>query len=489
MKRSIASFAKNLIKTASILLLFTAAAFLLDYLKLRVENILIIFVLGILIIVVMTKSYGWGIFASVFCSLTFNYFFTAPKYSLSMDDPSYYISLTIFLVSAFIVDTLTSRLQKQIEKSTRNEEMIGKLYEVSRGYMNVTIVDEIIAYAEKSLSALLGMPTAIYYGARARSASTDVAWSFAHGLPCGMSENFATTMRARCIPIMKNNSVAGVLKVDCEKKDIADDAWPYIETSINQFLIAIERTELQLAEERHRIEIEKEKLRNGILRSLSHDLKTPLTSIAGGSQFLLEHANSTDNVTMRSLLTDINSDAVWLGTMVENLLSMARIQEGKLLIKKQLEVVDDIVSEALARVQKNMGAHHFSLKPLESVVLAPMDGQLIIQVLINLLGNAIEHTCPDSNILFSISLKDERVEFSISDNGGGIPPYALSHLFESFSAAEREGSETKRGAGLGLSICKAIVQAHGGTIAGFNNDSGGATFVFALPLEKGGEHD
>jgi len=482
MKRITGSFAENLLKTAAILLLFTAAAFMLDTLKLRVENILIIFVLGILIVVVVTKSYGWGILASVFCSLAFNYFFTDPKYTLSMEDPSYYISLAIFLISAFIVDTLTSRLQKQIEKSTRNERMIGKLYEVSRGYMNVTTIDGIIAYAEQSISTLLGMPASMYYGAAASSAGSDIAWSYTHGLPCGMGENFATAMRARCIPVMKNNTAVGVLKVNCDTQDISDDAWPYIETSINQFLIAIERTELQLAEERHRIEIEKERLRSGILKSLSHDLKTPLTSIAGGAQFLLEHVQSADRETVASLLSDINSDALWLGAMVENLLSMARIQEGKLIIKKQLEVVDDIVSEALARIRKNMGAHRFSFKPLERVVLAPMDGQLIIQVLINLLSNAIEHSRPDSDILLGISLKEERIEFTVSDDGGGLSPYALAHLFESFSGAEREGGETRKGAGLGLSICRAIVQAHGGTIAGFNNDSGGATFAFALPM-------
>lgn len=457
---------------------------MLDALRLRVENILIIFVLGILIVVVLTKSYIWGIFASVFCSLAFNYFFTVPKYTFSIEDPSYYISLVIFLISAFIVDTLASRLQSQIEKSNRNEEMVGKLYEVSSGYMNITTIEETISYAEKSIAGLLGLPAHIMYGERARSANADIAWSYAHGLPCGMGENFATNMRARCIPIMKNNVATGVLKVDCETEDVAADAWPYIETSINQFLIAIERIELQLAEERHRIEIEKEKFRNGILKSLSHDLKTPLTSIAGGSQFLLEHVQTADRETIKSLLTDINSDAVWLGAMVENLLSMARIQEGKLLIKKQLEVVDDIVSEALARIQKSMGEHRFSYKPLERVVLAPMDGQLIIQVLINLLSNAIEHSSPDSNILLSVSLKEKRIEFSVSDDGGGLSPYAIAHLFESFSGAERAGAETRKGAGLGLSICRAIVQAHGGTITGFNNDSGGATFVVALPMDN-----
>lgn len=471
-------------KTTAILLLFTAAAFILDSLKLRVENILIIFVLSILIVVIMTRSYGWGIAASLFCSLAFNYFFTEPKYTLRMQDPTYYISLGIFLISAFIVDTLASRLQKQIEISTRNEKMIGKLYEVSSGYMNVVEFRDILAYAEKSLSALIGLPCSIYYGDSAKTAEPEVAWSYEHCLPRGMGKNSAGVVSARCIPIEKNHVAAGVLKVICQEHDIAQDAWPYIETCMSQFLMAMEKSELRFAEELHRIEIEKEKLKNGILKSLSHDLKTPLTAIAGGSQFLLEHLESADIQTLRSLLTDINDDAVWLGGMVENLLSMAKIQDGRLVINKQLEVVDDIVSEALARVQKNMGAHRFSLRPLNGVVLVPMDGQLIIQVLINLLNNALEHTRPNCGILLSIAQRGKIVEFSISDDGGGVPGAVVDHLFESFYTAERAGGETRKGAGLGLSICKAIVQAHGGTIAGFNNERGGATFIFSLPMEE-----
>jgi len=250
----------------------------------------------------------------------------------------------------------------------------------------------------------------------------------------------------------------------------------------------MEREELHQAEERHRINIEKERLRNNLLRSISHDLRTPLTAIAGGSEFLLDRSRDIDEETKRSLLADIHSDAVWLGTMVENLLNMARIQEGKLIIKKQGEIVDDIVSEALSRVAKNIGQHRLSYIPSQGILLVPLDGQLIIQVLINLLNNAIEHTKADCHIVVKVEQQQDNVEFSVSDDGGGMEKDVLDHLFESFGTSGKNAAESRKGAGLGLSICKATILAHGGSITGMNNAEGGATFSFSLPITEEESH-
>jgi two-component system sensor histidine kinase KdpD len=263
-----------------------------------------------------------------------------------------------------------------------------------------------------------------------------------------------------------------------------------METILAQFVIALDRESLHKAQEANRINIEKERLRNSLLRSISHDLRTPLTAIAGGSEFLLEHLDTSDLETIRSLLSDINSDAVWLGSMVENLLNMAKIQDGKLMLEKRPEVVDDIVAEAVSRIAKNLGGHRLIMERAEGILLAPMDARLIIQVLLNLIGNAISHTRPDCSIFLGTRNTEGAVEFSVSDDGGGLSEEALSHLFESFAAPASGKGERRRGVGLGLSICKAIVRAHGGDIRGWNNDRSGATFAFTLPVEEvvhGGE--
>ena len=454
------------VETLGILLLSTLVAFLIRSLNLRVENILIVYVLSILVIVIETKRYIWGVLASLFCTFSFNFFFTEPLHTFVIADPSYFISLGIFLIAAFIVSTLTSRLQSQIEISRRNEEMTDKLYKVSTGYLNISEKEKIVAYGEKSITMLLGKPCRILYGEAALQ-----------------EDSFQTR-----IPIMIKDIPAGVLKVDCSEGAIAKDEWLYLETILSQFVMAMEREELHQAEERHRLNIEKERLRNNLLRSISHDLRTPLTAIAGGSEFLLDRSKDIDEDTRRSLLTDIHSDAVWLGSMVENLLNMARIQDGKLIIKKQTEIVDDVIGEALSRVTKNLGKHSLTYVPSEGILLVPLDTQLIIQVLINLLGNAIGHTRDNCHIIVKTERKGKDIEFSVSDDGGGMKQDILDHLFESFGSSGNRASENRRGAGVGLSICKAIVSAHGGSIAGRNNTEGGATFSFLLPAEEEGSH-
>jgi len=471
MKHTHGLIAKHAAETFGILLLSTLVAFLIRSLNLRVENILIIYVLSILVIVIETKSYGWGVIASLFCIFAFNYFFTEPFRTFVINDPSYFVSLGIFLIAAFIVSTLTSRLQSQIAISARNEEMTDKLYKVSNGYLNISDKNEIVAYGERSITTLLGKPCAILYGETLAPADPEAASG------------------KRFVPITNKNVTVGMLTIDCSEGDIAKDEWLYLETMLSQFVMAMEREELHQAEEAHRINIEKERLRNNLLRSISHDLRTPLTAIAGGSEFLLERCDTVDGETLKSLLTDIHADAVWLGTMVENLLNMARIQDGKLLIKKQAEVVDDIVGEALSRVAKNLGEHRVSCAPSDGIFLVPMDGQLIVQVLMNLLNNVIEHTRPDCCITVKAERHQGYVELSVSDDGGGIEAEVEDHLFESFGTSGKRASESRRGAGLGLSICKAIVLAHGGSIKGRNNSEGGATFSFSLPIEEEGSHE
>ena len=411
--------------TFAILLVSTLLAFFIQSKGIRVENILIVYVLSILMVVVETKSFGWGIVSSFYCTLSFNYFFTEPRHTLVIDDPSYLISLGIFLAAAFIVSTLTSRLQSQIALSSKNQEMSEKLYRISEGYLNISEREDIVSYGEKSLASLLGKPCAISLGEKARAEDSSPAYA-------------SSGAQVRLIPILKNGESLGVLKIDCSSGDVGKDEWVYLETMLAQFVIALDRESLHKAQESNRINIEKERLRNSLLRSISHDLRTPLTAIAGGSEFLLEHLDTSDSETIRSLLSDINSDAVWLGGMVENLLNMAKIQDGKLMLEKRPEVVDDIVAEAVSRISKNLGAHRLSMERAEGILLAPMDARLIIQVLLNLIGNAISHTRPDSSISVGTQKTCSAVEFSVSDDGGGLSDEALAHLFESFAAPASE---------------------------------------------------
>ena len=184
-----------------------------------------------------------------------------------------------------------------------------------------------------------------------------------------------------------------------------------------------------------------------------------------------------------SLVGDIRSDAQWLNNMVENLLNMTRISEGELVLKKQPEVVDDVVSEAYRRIERLKGERDISINMPDTVMEVPMDGRLVIQVLVNLLDNAVKYTPEHAHIDLRAYPESGYMVFEVSDDGKGIDPSILDKVFDNFVTAPALSGDAKRGMGIGLGICKSIVEAHGGVIVAMNNDRGGATFKFALPLE------
>ncbi|HNX15639.1 MAG TPA: ATP-binding protein [Oscillospiraceae bacterium] len=237
-------------------------------------------------------------------------------------------------------------------------------------------------------------------------------------------------------------------------------------------------------EEENRLQAEKEKLRSSLLRSISHDLRTPLTGIAGGADLLLSNFNEINPETMKSVLNDISSDAFWLSGMVENLLNMTRIQDGRLVIKKNCEVVDDIIGEAVSKIIKQKKDHKLIVEKADEMLLVPMDGRLIIQVLINLIDNSFKHTRDDSSVWVKVYRESENAVFEIADNGGGIREDKIDKLFNSYYTVDDNNSDKKLGIGLGLNICKSIVEAHGGKITAENNSIGGASFKFYLPEVK-----
>lgn len=469
---------KKLGKTILILSLSVLFSLVLGQTGFRVENILMIYMLGILIVILETKSFLWGTISAFICVFAFNYFFTKPKYTFMVDDPNYYISFAIFIVVAFIVSTLTSRLQKQIKIAKENEEITNKLYKISSGYLNITGLENIVEYGQKSLEQLIVRKCVIHIKESYQS-NMAVKWCFDNSMVCGFGESYHNEEMSKFYPIKSNHKTLGILEVDCTNGDIPKEEQLCINTMLSQLTIAAEREMLSASEEINRLNIEKEKLRNNLLRSISHDLRTPLTGISGGANFLSESLETLDTETIKSLLNDISCDASWLSNLVDNLLNMTRIQDGKLLIKLKNEVVDDIIGEAVSRIIKRAGNHNIKTSKPEEIVLVPMDGQLIIQVLVNLLDNAIKHTRDNCEIKLSAYSRKVNMVFEVSDNGGGIRTEIMEKIFESYVS----GNDSQRGMGLGLSICHSIVKAHGGNIIVENNNFGGATFLFTLPLE------
>ena len=448
--------------------------------NIRNENIFLIFLLGVAIGVVETKSFYLGIILSILFVLSFNFFFTEPIYTLKMYDANYYISFALFIIVAFICSSLTRRLQKQIEISEYNKELSSKLYKIAHGFLNLAGFREICLYAEKNLTKLLNKKSKIILKnfKNIKPEEKKYLELITEGF---YDKNIFTPDKRKIYPLKSKEEFFGILIIDCSEGNIDSKENLLVDTIISQTVITLEREFLNLANEEKNINIEREKLKTSLLRGISHDLRTPLTGIAGGAGFLSLNFSEIDKDTACSILKDIENDAIWLSEMVENLLNMTKIQDGKLTINKKKEVVDDIISEAVSKVIKRKEEHQVIIHKTDDILLVPMEGKLIIQVLVNLLDNAFKHSHPHSTVTLDIVDNKEKVIFRISDNDGGIKENDMDKIFENFYSANKEISDKKRGIGLGLSICKAIVNAHGGEIKAFNNNKGGATFEFTLP--------
>lgn len=238
-------------------------------------------------------------------------------------------------------------------------------------------------------------------------------------------------------------------------------------------------------QEQIRLEVEKEKMRGNLLRAVSHDIRTPLTSIVGSTSALIENSEEISEDTKQELIKDIRSEAQWLIRIVENLLSITRIgsETGEAKINKQEELVEEIISSAVLKFKKRFPDLKVVTQMPEEMVLVPMDGILIEQVLVNLLENAAVHGKYTTKIEISVEADTDHVKVVVEDNGVGLKETVLPKIFDgSMQSEEGKTSDSKRNMGIGLSVCKTIVQAHKGKMKAENREVGGARFIFWLPV-------
>ncbi|MBQ9828501.1 MAG: sensor histidine kinase, partial [Lachnospiraceae bacterium] len=227
-----------------------------------------------------------------------------------------------------------------------------------------------------------------------------------------------------------------------------------------------------------------EQLRSNLLRSISHDIRTPLTSISGNASNLLSHYSQLDDATLRQIFNDIYDDSEWLIDLVENLLSISRIENGQMELHLSADLLNDAVEEALKHIDRNAERHTIKVAGSDELILVKMDSRLIVQVIINLINNAVKNT-PDGSEICITSIKDGNTAYvSVCDNGPGIPDDVKPHIFEMFYTGNNVTADARRGLGLGLALCRSIIEAHNGTITLTDNQPSGCCFTFSLPVEE-----
>ncbi len=483
------------------LVIATLIGFLFQYLGFSESNIITVYILASLFTAVITNGKVYSLISSIFAVLLFNFFFTDPTLSLSAYDPGYPVTFVIMFASAFITSTFTKRVKDQARQSAMNARRTDILLETSQKLQLCKDKNGIILESIRQIQKLLDKAIIIYPVVNgtlgdaitqdsqkdAEYLTTDeyavAQWVFTNNKHAGASTNTLSGAKCLYMSVRSGNNVFAVIGIPMvrnEKLDSLDKS--LLVAMLAESALALEKENLLLAKNEMAIKVNREELRSNLLRAISHDLRTPLTGIAGGSSFLLENLETLDKQTLKLMLDDITTDALWLSNLVENLLNMTRIQDGRLTVTKKNELVDEVVSAALSKVMKRSKSKSVKINKPDELIFVPMDAQLMMQVIINLLDNAFKHTKPNSVINLDCEQKDNHFVFSVSDNGGGIPKERIGKIFEPFYTTSNLSDDKQRGMGLGLSICKSIVEAHRGSIKVKNNNEGGATFTVTLPM-------
>ena len=458
------------VKLMLLVLISTVISVFMSNFGIDKESIIMVYLVGVLIVTVVTKGYIYGAVASVLSVLMFNYLFTVPIHTFMIYNPSDVSLLLFFFIASLISSSLTSRFQEQLVIAEEKKHTACLLYEITNSFLNITGKNNIIMQGIKYIYDHTG------YASEVELIDDNEIYRD------NMVEIDKSNTMVMELDIHRLKKKIGTIKIFYKSNDIKLDSELLIKMVVTQMGITLDREFIYKERETIRIKMEREHLRSNLLRGISHDLRTPLTAIVGASGVILEDVDKLDLESIKKLVKDINEESLWLNNLVENILNMTRIGEGKMVIQKQDEVVDDIIDEALRHISGLINNRNIDVSFPDEVISVPMDGKLIVQVLINLLDNAIKHTKENEEIHLNVFTKDSNIVFEVADEGCGIDEKIKDSLFKSFVTSGSKVIDGKRGMGLGLAICKAIVNAHGGEITAENRDGKGAVFKFTLPL-------
>jgi two-component system sensor histidine kinase KdpD len=465
----------------------------------QLASIIMVYLLGV--ILVATRHGRGPSFLVVLLSVAaFDFFFVPPYLTFAVSDAEYLITFAVMLLAGFVISGLTVRIRTQAEAARQREQQTATLYAMSREFASTRGLDALLDIAVRHIGEVFhsqvvlllpdsGGGLASRGGAQFGAFDVDTneiavaRWVYEHRHAAGLGTTTLPGARALYVPLLAPRGPVGVLGICPRSADEFDtpERLHELETFANQTALAIERARLAEEAQGAQVQAEAERLRNSLLSSVSHDLRTPLTTISGAVSTVLDNGTRLGEEARRELLDSAREEAERLGRLVNNLLEMTRIESGALQPKKEQHALEEVVGAALQRLRRRLGQRPVTTRVPADLPLVPTDDVLIEQVLVNLLDNAIKYTPSGSPIAIVATATDQAVTVEVTDRGPGLPAGQETLVFERFY---RASADTGRGAGLGLAICKAIVEAHGGHIWAHNVPGGGVAFFFTLPLAK-----
>lgn len=468
---------------------------------LDLANIAMLYLLGV-IVAAMRLGRGPGVLASFLSVLAFDFFFVPPKMSLSVSDTQYLLTFAVMLTVALVISHLTTSLRFQARLATWRERRTGAVYAMARELAAALTTPQIVEIGSRHVREVFQARVALLLpdshggvrqpveNARAETMpahiDTDVAqWVYDRQQAAGQGTNTLPASDAYYLPLRAPMRTRGVLVVAPEP-----DGGGAIDTPEQQRLLDTFAAQIALALERvHYVEIaqdalvtmESERLRNSLLSAISHDLRTPLTSIVGFASMLSRNAQ-TPGPLRTELVDAIHEEAQRMTGLVTNLLDMAKLQAGGVQLNRQWQMLEEVVGTSLRASRRVLAGHVVTTQLPADLPLLRFDAVLLERLFTNLLENAAKYSPAGSHIEIAARVHGDDVEVSVSDDGPGLLPGMEGRIFEKFMRGEKESA--KPGIGLGLAICRAIVEAHGGKIHATNVPDGhGARFVFTLPVE------
>ena len=485
--------------SAGISLLFTLLGF-------SEANNITVLILGVLIIAVLTVSPIYSIISSLASVLLFNWFFIEPRFSFHTYEPEYAVTFAIMLISSLITGTLANKLKESARQSSHEAFRAKVLFDTNQLLQKADSTDDVILITAHQVKTLLNRDVVVFALAKNKKLGDTIElsnvpdsskryrkdenfseiaeWVFTNQSAAGAHTEIYEDAKFLYYPICINGNCYAVISIYLNDERLEAFEYSVFSSIVGECALAAEG--LTNAEEKKQaaIAMRNEQLRSNLLRSISHDIRTPLTSISGNASNLLTHYEQLDTDTLKQIFSDIYDDSEWLIDLVENLLSISRIENGKMDLHLSLEVVNDVIEESLHHVDKKADQHHIVIQPSSDVLIARMDARLITQVLINLVNNAIKNTQSGSEIRIVSEKVDNFINVHIIDDGPGIADDLKPQMFEMFYTGQNSISDGRRGIGLGLALCKSIVEAHDGRITLKANHPTGCWFTVSIPAEE-----
>ena len=495
--------AKDYFLTVFIFAVCTFIGLLFQKLKFTDTNIVTIYILGVLVTSIVTDGYLCSIAGSFLSVVLFRFFLTEPRMSFHTYAVGYPVTFFIMLISSVLTGALAAKLKTHAKMSAQLAFRTQVLFDTDRLMQKAQGETEILDVTCTQLIRLLNRNITAYVvengalsGGKLFSEEKEdtedflipeeqriARWVYENRQRAGASTQYFPQAKCLYLAIRNGNSVYGVIGIPLQEETLDSFEYSILLSVINECALAMENAKNATEKEKNAVLAKNEQLRADLLRAISHDLRTPLCSISGNADMLLSNSNRLDEATKHQIYTDIYDDSEWLIGVVENLLSITRLNDGRLKFKFTDQLLDEVISESLRHINRKHDDYKI-VADCEELVLTRMDVRLIIQVLVNLIDNAIKYTPSGSVICIRGIKKDGKAQISVEDDGPGIPEEMKPHIFEMFYTGKTTVMDSHRSLGLGLALCHSIIEAHNGTLILTDHDPHGCNFIFTLPLSE-----